>query len=184
MKLYLLAAAASVMFVAFVAAEEFEMQITSIDVDGSVTGKKAVKGEKSGFGKFKVKLEEVTVKLARDVRVHNGKLDKFRYTADGDDLKLAGLKAAVLQAQNGSVVVNGKALGEKDKLELSMRGDKPAAKVNGKDVPFATVQFLRKGPLRAHVTTSDDGIATTILIIPPVTGAVSFFDFWEKKAEK
>lgn len=184
MKRYLLAAVASVMFVGFVAAEEFWMDITSINADGSVTGKKEVKGEKSGFGKFKVKSEEVTVKLARDVRVHKGKIEKIRYTADGDDLKLVGLKAAVLQAQNGSVLVDGKAIGENDHLELSMHDDKPAAKLNGKDVPFATVQFLRKGPLRARVTTSDDGVATTILIIPPVTGAVSFFELWEKKAEK
>jgi hypothetical protein len=185
MKRYLLAAVASVMLVGFVAADEFRLQITSIDADGSVTGTRStiVKG-----GKGVVKSEELTVKLARDVRVHMVDMNKRdprakKLVAEGEDLKVAGLKGALLQAQKDRVLVDGKAIGEKDKLELSMPDDKPAAKLNGKDIPFATVEFRRKGPLYTSVTTSDDGAATTILILISPRFPSSF-DLWEKKAAK
>ena len=166
MKQYLLAAIASVMLVGFVVAEEFTLQITAIAEDGSVTGKKIAtgKGGKGGFGKA----EEVTVKLAKDVKVHKGKFDAESkgFAADGDDLKMSGLKAAVLQAQNGSVMVAGKNISDKDALELTMRDGKPSAKLNGKEVPFTDVTVKGKGPLTARVTTGDDGVATTVLITP------------------
>ena len=164
MKQYLLAAAASVMLVGFVLAEEFTLQISAVAEDGTVTGKKIAvgKGGKGGFGKA----EEVTVKLAKDVKVHKGKFDAEAkgFAADGDDLKMVGLKTAVQQAQNGSVLVAGKALGEKDALELVMRDGKPSAKLNGKDIPFTDVAVKGKGPLTTRVTTGDDGVATTVLI--------------------
>ncbi len=164
MKRYLLAAAVSVVFVGFVLAEEFTLQITAITDDGSVTGTKLGKGKggKGGFGKG----EEVTVKLAKDVKVHKGKFnaESKAFAADGDDLKLAGLKAAVQQAQNGNVLVAGKSLADKDSLELSMRDGKPSAKLNGKDIPFTDVSVKGKAALTTRVTTSDDGVVTTILI--------------------
>lgn len=182
MKRYLLAAVASVMLVGFVVADEFSLNITLIDADGSVTGEKPATKSKGVF----TDKQKVTVKLASDVRVHMGKRDPEtgRFVAVGDDMKLAGLKAALPRALNGGALVDGKAIGEKDKLELSMRDDKPAVKLNGKEIPFATVKFRRAGPLTTKVTTSFDGVATTILIIPPGAGIVSFFDRWEKKADK
>jgi hypothetical protein len=164
MKQYLLAAMVSVTLVGFVLAEEFTLQITTVAEDGSVTGKKIAigKGGKGGFGKA----EEVTVKVAKDVKVHKGKFDAEAkgFAADGDDLKLAGLKAAVQQAQNGNVLVAGKSLGEKDALELTMRDGKPSAKLNGKDIPFSDVTVRGKAALTTRVTTGDDGVATSILI--------------------
>jgi hypothetical protein len=167
MKRYLLALVGSVLLVGFVMAEEFTLQITAINDDGSVTGKKSVagKGGKGGFGGFG-KTEEATVKLAKNVTVHQGKFDaeKKGFAADGDDLKLAGLKTAVQQAQNGSVLVAGKALTEKDSLELAVRDGKPAAKLNGKEVPISDVTIRGKGALSVRVTTNDDGVATAVLI--------------------
>jgi hypothetical protein len=167
---YLLAAFASVMFVGVVVAEEFSLQIMSINEDGSVTGIKItqVKGkfpQIPNFGAQK-KIEKVTVKLARDVRVHMAKLDPKAegVVVDGDDLKLAGLKAAILKELNGHVGVLGKAIGEKDMLEISVSDGKPVAKLNGKEIPFATVYLRQKAPLEAHVTTSDDGVATKIVL--------------------
>jgi hypothetical protein len=158
MKRYLLAAVASVMFVGFVVAEEFSFRIMSIDMDGSVTGVKmnGTKGEK------------VTVKLARDVQVHKGKRDPKTegFVADGDDLKLAGLKAALQKTLNGDVVILGKPLGEKDMLEVSVSDGKPVAKLNGKEISFATVHLRGKEPLTTLVTTSDDGVVTKILVFP------------------
>jgi hypothetical protein len=166
MKRYLLAALVSFMLVGFVLAEEFTLQITAIAEDGSVTGKKIAigKGGKGGFGKS----EDVTVKLAKYVKVHKGKYDAEAkgFAADGDDLKLTGLKTAIQQAQDGSVLVAGKSISAKDSLELSMRDGKPSAKLNGKDIPFTDVTVKGKGPLTARVTTGDDGVATTILITP------------------
>jgi len=179
MKKYLLVAIASVTLVGFVLAEEFTLQITSIAEDGTVTGKKVAggKGGKGGFGKA----EEVTVKLAKDVKVHKGKYDAESkgFASDGDDLKLAGLKAAVQEAQDGSVLVAGKSISAKDALELTMRDGKPAAKLNGKDIPFTDVTVKGKGPLTTRVTTGDDGVATTILITPGVGG----FGMGKKKAK-
>jgi hypothetical protein len=162
MKRQLLAAMVSFVLVGFVLAEEFTLQITAIGEDGSVTGKKTGKGGKGGFGKA----EEVTVKVSKDVKVHKGKFDieAKGFVAEGDDLKMAGLKAAILQAQNGSVLVSGKAISDKDALELTMSGGKPAAKLNGKDIPFSDVTVRGKAPLNARVTTGDDGVATTVLL--------------------
>jgi hypothetical protein len=167
MKRYLLAAFVSLMMVGFVIAEEFTLQITAVGNDGTVTGKKFAtgKGGKGGKGAFG-KTEEVTVKLAKDVKVQKGKYDAEAkaFAADGDDLKLAGLQAAVQQAQNGNVLVSGKSITDKDSLELTMRDGKPSAKLNGKDIPFADVTVKGKAALTTRVTTGDDGVATSILI--------------------
>lgn len=162
MKRYLFAAVALVMFVGFVAAEEFRLEIMSINEDGSVTGVRTFR--KKPFTNFTEK--KVTVKLARDVRVHMAKLDPKteEVVVDGDDLKLAGLKAALQKALNGHVGVIGKAIAEKDMLEISVSDGKPVAKLNGKEIPFATVYLREKKPLEAYVATSDDGVATKILI--------------------
>src|SRR5437879_5056228 len=103
MKRYLLASMALFAVVGFVMAEEFTLQITAVGTDGTVTGKKFGKAGKGAFGKA----EEVTVKVAKDVKVQKGKFDleAKKIVAEGDDLKLAGLKAAVQQAQNGAVLV-------------------------------------------------------------------------------
>jgi len=171
MKRYLLAAIGSVLLVGFVMAEEFTLQITSIGEDGSVTGNKIAigKGGKGGAGKGGFgKAEEVTVKLAKGVTVHKGKFDAEAkgFTADGEDLKLAGLRTAVLQAQNGNVLVAGKGLTSSDKLELTVTDGKPAAKLNGKDIPFSDVSVKGKGTLGTRITTNDDGVATAVLITP------------------
>jgi len=71
-------------------------------------------------------------------------MDAKGFVADGDDLKLAGLKAAVTQAQNGNVLVAGKGLTDKDALELTIRDGKPAAKLNGKEIPFTDVTVKGK----------------------------------------
>jgi hypothetical protein len=163
MKRQLLAVMVSMMLVGFALAEEFTMQITSIAEDGSVTGKKGGKGGKGGgFGKG----EEVTVKVAKDIKVHKGKYDAEAkgFAPDGDDLKLAGLKTAFQQAQNGTVLVAGKSLADKDSLELSLRDGKPSAKLNGKEIPFTDVTVRGKTALTTRVTTNDDGVATSVLI--------------------
>jgi hypothetical protein len=161
MRQYLLVAMFSLTLVGFVIAEEFNFQITAIGTDGTATGKK-IKGGKGGFGKA----EEITVKIAKDVKVQKGKYDveSKGYVAEGDDLKLAGLQAAVQQAQNGSVLVSGKSITDKDSLEITIRDGKPSAKLNGKDVPFTDVTVKGKAALTTHVTTGEDGVATTVLI--------------------
>src|SRR5205085_11728138 len=120
------------------------------------------KGAKSGFGKA----EDVTVKVAKDVTVNKGKFDadSKKFVADGDNLKLSGLQAAVQQAQSGSVSVAGKALAGSDSLEISIRDGKPSAKLNGKEVAFTDVSVKGKAALSVRVTTNDDGVATSILI--------------------
>lgn len=170
MKRYLLGAMVSFAMVGFVMAEEFTMNITAIGEDGAVTGTKGFnfgggKGKGGGKGGF-AKAEEITVKLARDVKVHKGKfdMDSKGFVADGDDLKLAGLRAAVTQAQNGNVLVAGKGLTDKDTLELTMSNGKPAAKLNGKTIPFTDVTVKGKAALAARVTTNDDGVATQVLL--------------------
>jgi hypothetical protein len=170
MKRYLLGAVASLAVVGFVMAEEFTLNITAIGDDGSVTGTKGFNfgggkgkgGGKGGFGKA----EEITVKVAKDVKVHKGKfdMDSKGFVADGDNLKLAGLRAAITQAQNGNVMVAGKSLTDKDTLELTMSNGKPAAKLNGKSVPFTDVSVKGKAALAARVTTNDDGVATQVLL--------------------
>jgi hypothetical protein len=163
MKRYLLAAMFSLVAVGFVIAEEFTLQISAVNNDGTVTGKKiAIAKGKGAFGKA----DEVTVKLAKDVKIPKGKYDTEAkaFAADGDDLKLAGLQADFQQAQNGSVLVAGKSISDKDTLELSMHDGKPSAKLNGKDVPFADVTVKGKAALTTRVTTGDDGVATSILI--------------------
>src|SRR5262249_53682123 len=161
MKRHLLAAMVVMLLGGFVLAEEFTLQISAINDDGSVTGKK-FKGGKGGFAKA----EEVTVKLAKGVTVHKGKFDADTkgFVADGDDLKVSGLKAAFTQAQNGAVLVSGKAIADSDKLELAMKDGKPSAKLNGKDIPFADVTVRGKANLATRVTTGDDAVATSILL--------------------
>jgi len=164
MKLYLLALVASVMFVGFVVAEEFSFRIMSIDDNGSVTGVKMIKTQ----GPFGSKGEKVTVKLAHDIRVYRGKRDPKTdgFVADGDDLKLAGLKSALQKALSGDVMILGNPLGEKDVLEVSVSDGKPVAKLNGKEIPFATVNLREKEPLTTLITTSDDGVVTKIVLLP------------------
>ena len=175
MKRHLLALVASVMLVGFVGAEEFTLLIGSINADGSVTGYKRVPYENKGpfKGKTGMTIEMATVKLARDVRVHKGKRDPKTeaFIADGDDLKLAGLKAALQKALDGNVNVRGTVLGEKDTITISMHDGKPVAKLNDKEIPFGTVNIRGKDLLTTLVTTSDDGVATTILLPPPGMGA-------------
>jgi hypothetical protein len=160
MKRHLFAAMVVMLLGGFVLAEEFTLQISAINDDGSVTGKK-FKGGKGGF-----KAEEVTVKLAKGVTVRKGKFDADSkgFVAEGDDLKLSGLKAAFTQAQNGAVLVSGKALSDSDKLELAMKDGKPSAKLNGKDIPFTDVAVRGKANLATRVTTNDDGAVTAILL--------------------
>ena len=162
MKRYLLATMVSFTLVSFVLAEEFTLQITAVGTDGTVTGKKFGKGAKGGFGKA----EEVTVKVAKDAKVQKGKFDMEakKIVAEGDDLKLSGLQAAFQQAQNGSVLVAGKAIAGLDTIELSIKDGKPFAKLNGKEVPFADVAVRGKASLTTRVTTNDDGVVTSILI--------------------
>jgi len=173
MKRFALAVVCTMALVGFVMAEEFTMQISSISDDGmTVTGTKVAapmaggKGGKGGKGGFGGKGEEVSIKLAKDVKVFKGKFDADSkgFAPDGDDLKMAGLKAAIANAQNGSVTVGGKALTDADKLELSVKNGKPAAMFNGKAVDFADVAVKGKAPLTTRVTTTDDGVATTVLI--------------------
>jgi len=161
MQRYLLASMVSVTLVGFVMAEEFTLQITAIGEDGAITGKK-IKGGFAVFGKA----EEVTVKVAKNVTVHKGKVDAEakKLAAIGDDLKLSGLRATLQQAQNGSVLVAGKALAGSDSLELSIRDGKPFAKLNGKEVPFTDVVVRGKAALTTRVTTNDDGVVTSVLI--------------------
>jgi hypothetical protein len=156
---------ASLALVGFVVAEEFTLQITSISTDGTVTGNKTAAKAKAGKGGFG-KAEEVTIKLAKDVKVQKGKYDAEAksFGPDGDDLKLSGLQAAFQQAQNGTVLVSGKAITDKDCLEITMRDGKPAAKLNGKEIPFTDVSVKGKAPLSTRVTTSDDGVVTSVLI--------------------
>ena len=168
MKRYLFGTMGTFLLVSFVMAEEFTLQITAIGEDGSITGKKIAVG-KGGFGGGKGgfgKAEEVTVKVAKDVKVHKSKFDAEAkgLVADGDNLKLAGLRDAIRTAQNGNVTVAGKSLSDKDTLELTMQDGKPAAKLNGKSIPFTDVAVKGKAALNTRVTTNDDGVATTVLL--------------------
>ena len=176
MKRFAIAALCTLGLVGFVMAEEFNMQISKINDDGSVTGTKLAmagkgKGGKGGFGGAG-KGEEVTVKLASGVKVYKGKFDTDAkaFVKDGDDLGLAGLKNAFKDVDKVTVTVGGNALTDKDTLELSLKDGKTAAKMNGKDIDINTVKFSGKTPLFTRVTTNDDGTVNTLLI----TGAGGF----------
>ena len=60
--------------------------------------------------------------------------------------------------------VAGKALASSDTLELCVKNGTPAAKLNGKEVPFTDVSVKGKAPLTTRVTTNDDGTATSVII--------------------
>jgi hypothetical protein len=171
MRKFAFAAVCTLFMVGFAFAEEFTLQISKISDDGtSVTGTKAAggKGGKGGKGGGFGKGEEVTVKVASSVKVFKGKFDtdSKSWAAEGDDLKLTGLKAAFTKAQNGNVTVDGKSLADSDTLTLTIKDGKPAAKLNGKDVDFTTVRVTGKTNLGARVTTSDDGTVTQVLLTP------------------
>jgi hypothetical protein len=188
MKKFLLSVAFTVLLVGFVVAEEFTLQITSIESDGTVKGNKVAIAKKAGGGGAKGgfgKAEEVTVKLAKNVTVHKGKfnMEAKGFAADGDDLKLTGLKAAFEQAQNGNVLVAGKALTSKDSLELTVHDGKPAAKLNGKEVPFTDVTVRGKTGLTARVTTNDDGVGTSVILVGGGAGGFGGFGGFGGKAK-
>src|SRR6266851_5686073 len=78
MKRFAVAALCTLGLVGFVMAEEFNLQISKINDDGSVTGTKlamAAKGKGKGAGGGFGKGEEVTVKFAAGVKVYKGKFD-------------------------------------------------------------------------------------------------------------
>jgi hypothetical protein len=170
MKRFALAALCTLGLVGFVMAEEYNLQISKINDDGSVTGTKVAvgkagggnKGAKKGVGKG----EEVTVKFASGVKVYKGKfdMDAKSFVKDGDDLGLVGLKNAFKDVDRAHVTVGGNALADKDTLELSVKDGQIAAKLNGKEVDIATVKLSGKTPLTTHVTTNDDGTVNTVLI--------------------
>lgn len=149
--------------VGVVMSEEYTLQITKFNDDGTVTGTKA-KGGKGGFGFGKG--EAVTVKIAKDVKVYKGKYDTEAkaFAKDGDDLGLTGLKAAFKNGDKVTVSVDGKALTDKDALEVCVKDGKTCAKLNGKDVDINTVTWKAKAPLATRVTTDDDGNVTQVLL--------------------
>ena len=174
MRKFALAAFCTFALVGVVLADEFNLAITKISDDGtSLTGTKTAIGGGGGKGKGGkgfggAKGEEVTVKVSSNVKVFKGKFDMEAkgFVAEGDDLKLAGLKTAVQAAQNGNVTVGGKALSSTDVLELTINDGKPGAKLNGKAIDFADVTVKGKGPLTTRVITNDDGTVTQVLLTP------------------
>jgi hypothetical protein len=172
MKRFVMAALCTLGLVGFVMAEEFNLQISKINDDGSITGTKQAMAGKGkgkggggaggGFGKG----EEVTVKFASGVKVYKGKFDTDAkaFVKEGDDLGLVGLKNAFKTADQVNVTVGGTALGDKDTLELSIKDGKVAAKMNGKEVDVNTVKVSGKAPLGTRVTTNDDGTVNTVII--------------------
>ena len=171
MKRFVVAALCTLGLVGFVMAEEFNLQISKINDDGSVTGTKLAmagkgKGKGGGGGGGFGKGEEVTVKFASGVKVYKGKFDSDAkaFVKDGDDLGLVGLKKAFKDVDKVSVTVGGNALTDKDTLELSVKDGKTAAKMNGKDIDINTVKVSGKTPLGTRVTTNDDGTVNTVLI--------------------
>jgi len=167
MKTFVCAVVATLCVVGFVMAEDFTLQITKIDGD-SVTGTKIAGGKGGKGGKGGGKGEEYTGKLAKGVGVYKGKAEfadgKLSYTKEGDDLGIAGLKSALMHAENGNITVDGKGLTSTDTLELCVKDGKPCAKLNGKDVDMDKVKIAGKGPLTTRVTTDDSGGITTVLI--------------------
>jgi hypothetical protein len=171
MKRFVLAALCTLGLVGFVMAEEFNLQISKINDDGSITGTKQAmtakgKGKGGGGGGFGKGGEEVTVKFASGVKVYKGKYDADAkgIVKEGDDLGLVGLKNAFKTADQVNVTVGGTALNDKDTLELSIKDGKVAAKMNGKDVDVSTVKVSGKAPLGTRVTTNDDGTVNTVII--------------------
>jgi len=170
MKKLALTAICTLAIVGLAIAEDFNLQITKISDDGSsVTGTKIAGGGGGGKGKGKGgfgKGEEITVKLTSGVQVFKGKFDAEAkaFVKEGDDLKLAGLKDAIKHAENGSITVDGKALSDKDVLELTIKDGKPAGKLNGSAVEMDKVQVKGKAPLAARVTTDDSGTITTVIL--------------------
>ncbi len=162
MKKFVMAAFCMLVLVGVVMSEEFNLSITKINDDGSVTGTKA-KGGKGGFG-FGGKGEAVTVKIAKDAKVYKGKFEDKAWVKEGDDLGLTGLKAAYAKLDNVTVSVDGKALTTKDALEVCVKDGKTCAKLNGKDVDINTVTWKAKAPLTTRVTTNDDGAVTQVLL--------------------
>jgi hypothetical protein len=179
MKKFVIAAVATFALVGLVMAEEFNLQIAKISSDGkSVTGFKAKGfgggggkgGGKGGFGGGfggGPKGEEVTVKVAPGVKVYKGKFDpdNMGFVADGDDLKLDGLMAALKEMPPASVTVGANKLAASDKLELSMKDGHLMAKLNGKDVDIDSVTLTPTGTVNTRVTTDDAGVITSILTI-------------------
>jgi hypothetical protein len=170
MKKFVVAALCTLGLVGFVMAEEFSMQISKLNDDGSATGTKiaaAAKGKgKGGGGAGFGKGEEVTVKFASGVKVYKGKFDTDAkaFVKEGDDLGLVGLKNAFKEVEYGSVTVGGTSLTAKDTLELTIKDGKPAAKLNGKEVDMNTVKVAGKTPLGARVTTNDDGTVNQVIL--------------------
>src|SRR5580704_9047113 len=128
MKKFVMAALCTLGLVGFVMAEEFSMQISKLNDDGSATGtkiaaaagaKKGKGGGGAGFGKG----EEVTVKFASGVKVYKGKydMDAKAFVKEGDDLGLVGLKNAFKDVDRANVTVGGTSLTAKDTLELTIK---------------------------------------------------------------
>ena len=93
MRKFVMAALVTFALVGVVMAEEFTLQITGISDDGSaLIGTKLAggggKGGKGGKGGFGGKGEEVTVKVAKTVKVFKGKFDieNKGFAPEGDDL--------------------------------------------------------------------------------------------------
>jgi hypothetical protein len=183
MRKFALAAICTFTAVGLAMAEDFTLQITKIGDDGTVTGTKLAGGKGGKGGGFGKKGEEVTLKMPSSVQVYKGKFDADAkgLVKEGDDLKLASLRSALKTAENGNVTVGGKSLADKDVLELSVKDGKPSAKLNGKDIDFADVRVVAKGPLTTRVTTNDDGNVTTVLI---GGGGFGGGGFGKKKAGK
>jgi hypothetical protein len=139
------------------------LRITKVNDDGTVTGKKTTKTGKTG------KIEEVTVRIAKDVKVYRGKFDfeAKAYVKDGDELGLTGLKTVFKSVDKVNVTVGGTPLTDKDNLEVAIKDGKTVAKLNGKDIDINTVIWRSKTPLMTRATTDDDGTVTQVLIITP-----------------
>jgi len=165
MRKFALAAVSTLLVVGFVVGEEFNLTITKINSDGTITGTKGGgfgAGGGKGKGKGGAKAEEVTIKIAPNVEVYKGKfdMDTKGFVKDGDNLKIAELKSH----ENVTVTVGGKALEASDSLSLTIKDGKKTAMLNGKDVDINTVRVTSGLPLATRVTTSDDGTVTTIIL--------------------
>jgi len=167
MRKFALAAVSTLLVVGFVVGEEFNLTITKINSDGTITGTKGGgfgggAGKGKGKGGAGGKAEEVTIKIAPNVEVYKGKFDADTkgFVKDGDNLKIAELKSH----ENVTVTVGGKALEASDSLSLTIKDGKKMAMLNGKDVDINTVRVTSGLPLATRVTTSDDGTVTTIIL--------------------
>jgi hypothetical protein len=167
MKKLALTAICTLAVVGLALAEDYGLRISKISDDGTtVTGTKIAKAGKGNKGNFGKGGEEVTVKIASGVQVFKGKFDAEAkaFVKEGDDLKLSGLKSAVMAAEHGSVTVSNKSLTDKDILELTVKDGKPSAKLNGSPVDMENVKVAAKGPLTTQVTTDDSGTITSVII--------------------